>query len=83
MKFTAEIDIMPHRELLDPQGKTVLNNMKHLDLGGFTEVRMGKHVTMALEAATEADAKLAVETACKKLLANLIMEHFTFELKKA
>ncbi len=29
MKFIAEIDIMPHRELLDPQGKTVLNNMKH------------------------------------------------------
>lgn len=83
MKFVAEIDIMPHRELLDPQGKTVLNNMNHLDLHGFTDVRMGKHVQMSLEAGSEAEAKTAVDTACKKLLANLIMESYSFELKKA
>ncbi len=83
MKFVAEIDIMPHRELLDPQGKTVLNNMKHLDLNGFSDVRMGKHIQMTLEAGSEGEAKTAVETACNKLLANLIMENYTFELKKA
>jgi phosphoribosylformylglycinamidine synthase subunit PurS len=83
MKFTAEIDIMPHRELLDPQGKTVLHNLKHLDLSGFADVRMGKHVQMTLEADSEVDAHAAVDTACKKLLANLIMENYTFDLKKA
>ncbi|HMX39473.1 MAG TPA: phosphoribosylformylglycinamidine synthase subunit PurS, partial [Saprospiraceae bacterium] len=49
MKYIAEIDIMPHRELLDPQGKTVVNNMKHLDLEGIHDVRIGRHVSMALE----------------------------------
>ena len=83
MKFTAEIDIMPHPELLDPQGKTVLNNLKNLDLSGFADVRMGKHVSMTLEAASEAEARTAVETACRRLLANLIMENYSFELKKA
>ena len=83
MKYIAEIDIMPHRELLDPQGKTVLNNMKHLDLNGFSDVRMGKHVQMSLEAGSETEARAAVETACQKLLANLIMENYSFELKKA
>jgi phosphoribosylformylglycinamidine synthase subunit PurS len=82
MKFVAEIDIMPHRELLDPQGKTVLNNLKHIDLSGFADVRMGKHVQMTLEANDETSARAAVDTACKKLLANLIMESYTFELKK-
>jgi phosphoribosylformylglycinamidine synthase len=80
MKFIAEIDIMPHKELLDPQGKTVLNNLKHLDLSGVSDVRIGRHVTMTLEAANEAEARQKVDTACKKLLANLIVETYHYEL---
>ncbi len=80
MKFVAEIDIMPHKELLDPQGKAVVNNLKHLDLGGVSDVRIGRHVSMALEAASEAEARQKVETACQKLLANLIVETFSYHL---
>ena len=83
MDFIAEIDIMPHRELLDPQGKTVAKNMKNLQLEGVEDVRVGKHVTMRLSAADEAEAREKVETACKKLLANVIMENYSYDLKKA
>lgn len=83
MKFIAEIDIMPHTELLDPQGKTVKKNMKHLDITGVEDIRIGKHVKMTVDADTEAEANEKVETACKKLLANLIMESYTFDLKEA
>lgn len=83
MKFIAEIDIMPHRELLDPQGKAVVNNMKHLDLSGIQDVRIGRHVQITLEANSEAEARQKVETACQKLLANLIMETFVFSIKPA
>jgi phosphoribosylformylglycinamidine synthase len=82
MKFIAEINIMPHKELLDPQGKTVANNMKNLDISGVEDVRIGKRIHMSLQAASEADAKEKVDTACKKLLANLIMETYSFELKQ-
>jgi len=81
MKFIAEIDIMPHRELLDPQGKAVVNNVKHLDLSGIHDVRIGRHVTMTLEAATEPEAREKVDTACRKLLANLIMETYTYSIQ--
>lgn len=81
MKYLAEIDIMPHKELLDPQGKTVSNNMKNLNISGVEDIRIGKHITMTLEAATEDEAKEKVDTACKKLLANMIMENYTFSLK--
>ncbi len=80
MKFVAEIDIMPHKELLDPQGKTVVNNMKHLDLTGIADVRIGRHVSMALEATSETEARQKVDTACQKLLANPIMENYTYSL---
>lgn len=81
MKFFAEIDIMPHKELLDPQGKTVVKSMKNLHISGVEDVRVGKHIKMTLDAATEAEAKDKVEDACKKLLANLIMESYTFTIQ--
>ena len=81
MKYLAEIDIMPHKELLDPQGKTVANNMKNLDITGVEDVRIGKHITITLEAASEEEANTKVDTACKKLLANMIMEKYTFSLQ--
>ena len=81
MKFLAEIDIMPHKELLDPQGKTVAKNMGNLNISGVEDIRVGKHISITLEAEDEAAASEKVETACKKLLANLIMETYTFSLK--
>ena len=81
MKFIAEIDIMPHKELLDPQGKTVVKNMKNLEISGVDDIRIGKHIHMTVDAETEMDAYEKVDTACKKLLANLIMESYSFDLK--
>ena len=80
MKFTAEIDVMPKKELLDPQGKAVMLGLEHLGLNNVENVRIGKHITLQLEANNEAEAKEKVEAACKKLLANLIMESYRFEL---
>ncbi len=80
MQFTAEIDIMPHRELLDPQGKTVGKNLEKLDLAAIQNVRIGKHITLQIEAADAAEAAALTETACKKLLANAIMEGYTYKI---
>jgi phosphoribosylformylglycinamidine synthase len=80
MKFTAHIDIMPHKNLLDPQGKAVTMSMKNLNLAEIENVRIGKHVTLEIEAADESSAKQKVNEACSKLLANPIMESFEFHL---
>ena len=81
MKFYAEIDIMPHKELLDPQGRTVAKNMKNIQIEGVEDVRIGKHIKMLLEADTRESANEKVETACRKLLANLIMENYSYTLE--
>ena len=80
MKYIAEIDIMPKAELLDPQGKTVTSNMKNLDVDGIEEIRIGKHIKMTLEAESEEVANEKIETACKKLLANMIMEDYSYSV---
>ncbi len=80
MKYTAHINVMPHKELLDPQGKAVSNSLHNLGLGQVQDVRIGKHITLHLEAATEAEANTLTTEACKKLLANGVMESFEFSL---
>lgn len=82
MKFIAEIDVMPLKEILDPQGKAVTGSMKNLGLEDIQNVRIGKHITLEIEAQDQATAHQKVDEACKKLLANLIMESYSFELKQ-
>lgn len=80
MKYTADIDVMPLKALLDPQGKAVSNSMKNIGLPEITNVRIGKHITLEVEAGSEAEAREKVQKACEQLLANQIMEFFTFEI---
>ncbi len=81
MKFKAEIDIMPLKSLLDPQGKAVTSSFKNLGLEQIENVRIGKHISLEVEANNESDANGMVEDACKKLLANQIMESFEYQLE--
>ncbi|TND01792.1 MAG: phosphoribosylformylglycinamidine synthase subunit PurS [Bacteroidetes bacterium] len=80
MKFRAEIDVMPHKALLDPQGKAVTSSMKNLGLPEIENVRIGKHISLEVEAGSKADAEKKVDDACKKLLANQIMEYYEFNV---
>ena len=80
MKFLAKIDIMPHKELLDPQGKTVEHNLPNIGIDSISNVRIGKCIEMEVEATDRSGAEMEVENACKKLLVNAIMEHYEYEL---
>jgi phosphoribosylformylglycinamidine synthase len=80
MKFIAEIDVMPHKALLDPQGKAVTGSMKNLGLPEIGNVRIGKHIQLEIEADGETAAREKVEKACKELLANPIMEGFSYSI---
>jgi phosphoribosylformylglycinamidine synthase subunit PurS len=83
MKFVATIDIMPQKEILDPQGKAVKLGLHNLGIDNVADVRIGKHITMELDAASQAEAEAEVKTACEKLLANVIMEEFSFTVTPA
>ncbi|TAG18990.1 MAG: phosphoribosylformylglycinamidine synthase subunit PurS [Cytophagales bacterium] len=81
MKFIAEIDVMPLKEILDPQGKAVKLGLSNLGISEINDVRIGKHITIELEAQNLTDAESKTEMACKKLLANIIMEGYKYSVK--
>ena len=83
MKFTAEINVMPQKALLDPQGKAVGANLKNIGLSPLTNVRIGKHITLDIEADDKNAAEAMVIEACENLLINPVMEGFEITVIKA
>jgi phosphoribosylformylglycinamidine synthase PurS subunit len=82
-KFRAEIDVMPLDALLDPQGKAVTQAMGSLGLNEITNVRIGKHIRLFIDADSKATAEKKADEACKKLLANQIMESYSVTVVEA
>lgn len=80
MTYTAHINVMPLKELLDPQGKAVNNSLHNLGLAGVQDVRIGKHISLKIEAAGKQEAEQIAAEACKKLLVNQVMEGFDFTI---
>ncbi|MDB4516159.1 phosphoribosylformylglycinamidine synthase subunit PurS [Crocinitomicaceae bacterium] len=82
MRFKAEIDVMPLDALLDPQGKAVTSSMKNIGLSAIEGVRIGRHVRLFVEASDKSAADAMVDDACKKLLANQIMESYSYTIEE-
>lgn len=80
MKYAVEINVMPHKALLDPQGKAVANGLKSIGLSAVEQVRVGKRITLEVQAASSTEARELAETACKKLLANQVMEYYEIQV---
>lgn len=76
MLHQVEVKVMPLKELLDPQGKAVVVGLSNLGMSDIRDVRVGKNITLQIEAATAADAVIIAEEAARKLLANQVMEYF-------
>jgi phosphoribosylformylglycinamidine synthase PurS subunit len=76
MIFSVFIKVMPLKELLDPQGKAVMSGLQNLGIANVSDVRVGKNISLQIDAASAEEAKQIAEDASKKLLANPVMEYF-------
>ncbi len=79
-RFVAEIDVMPLDGLLDPQGRTVEQALRKLGIEGVEDVRVGKHIRLVIDAASEDEARRHIETALQKLLHNPVVEQYHYTL---
>jgi phosphoribosylformylglycinamidine synthase PurS subunit len=76
MTYTVQVKVMPLKDLLDPQGKAVMGGLQSLGINNVDDVRIGKNITMQVNADTPENAKAIAEEASKKLLSNPVMEYF-------
>jgi phosphoribosylformylglycinamidine synthase PurS subunit len=78
MVFSVQVKVMPLKELLDPQGKAVMSGLQSLGLNSVSDVRIGKSISLQVEAGSAEEARNIADEAGRKLLANPVME--TFEI---
>ncbi len=80
--YLAKINVTLRTSILDPQGKAVQHAIASLGMEQVREVRMGKYIEMKISADDRNDADRIASEACKKLLANPVMENFHYTLEK-
>lgn len=66
--------------VLDPQGKAVKNSLNTLDYANVNEVRVGKYMEVMMEDAEDLEAQ--VEEMCEKLLANPVIEDYSYQIEE-
>lgn len=80
--YKANIYITLRKSILDPKGKATLHALHSLEFSSIQQARIGKFVELTVEAASDEEARVLVDQACQKLLANLVMEDYHFDLIK-
>ena len=80
--YLSTITITLRPSILDVQGKAVELGIHTLGMKEIENVRIGKSIHMTVNASSEEDAKRITEEACKKLLANSVMEDFSYTVQK-
>ena len=78
--MNARIKITLKNGVLDPQGKAIQTALGSLGIAGVEDVRQGKYIEVKLTETDEAKAKAAVEQMCKDLLANTVIENYSYEI---
>ena len=78
----AKVYVTPKKAILDPQGKAIAHSLHALDYSEVTDVRMGKYLEVHLQGVTRAQAEHRVEEMCRRLLANLVIEDFRYEISE-
>lgn len=80
--YKATIKIVLRPSILDVQGKAVLHAVHDLGYPGAEQIRIGKHIEVILNVDDKAEAQRQTDEICKKLLANTVMEDYSFSLEQ-
>ena len=78
--FLAKVYIRLKPSVNDPQGLTIRGGLRQLGFESVTDVRAGKYMEIRLNAADAADAQAQVAAMCDRLLANPVIEDYSFEV---
>jgi len=82
-RYLARVHVTLKPGVLDPQGEAVKQGLITLGYEGVKEVRVGKYLEVLLEAVDTEQAYQQVEEMCRRLLANPVIEKYSYEIAKA
>ena len=74
MKFSVTVTLK--KDVLDPQGKVVLDTLTNLGMDNLKNIRQGKFFEIEIDEIDEEKAEKKINEMCEKLLVNLIIENY-------
>ena len=80
MKFKAKVLVYLKKSILDAQGNTTLHALKKIGFAETESLRIGKYFDLTLDISSRAEAEKKVKAMAEQVLANTVMEDFSFEL---
>ncbi len=80
--YLAKIYIQLKESVLDPQGQAVTGALHHMGNNEVDDVRIGKYIQLKLKSSSEKEASEKVTSYCETLLANTVIETYSFDLEK-
>jgi phosphoribosylformylglycinamidine synthase len=76
--FHSKVFVTLKKSILDPQGKAVEQGIHSLGFDAVGDVRIGKYIEMDIDTNSREDAERMTKEISEKLLANLVMEGYSF-----
>ncbi|MGD0833355.1 MAG: phosphoribosylformylglycinamidine synthase subunit PurS [Candidatus Dormibacteria bacterium] len=83
MRFVADVVVSLKPVVNDPQGLVVRAGLHQLGFAEVGDVRVGKHITLEVDAANQEQARQRVADMCERLLRNPVIEDYGIELRAA
>ena len=81
-KLKISVTVTLKKDVLDPQGKVILQTLNGMGMENLKNLRQGKYFELELEEEDEENAIKQIDDACKKLLVNLIIENYKIDILK-
>ncbi len=80
--YLAKVRVTLKPTVNDPQGLTILGALHSLGFSSAREVRAGKYLEVRVDEGSRGEAEAKVEQMCEKLLANPVIESYSFEVEE-
>ena len=80
--YLSKITVTLRKSILDPQGKAVEHGIHSLGYNAVEDVRIGKFIELSVDATDKKQAEAVTRDVCQKLLANPVMEDFSFVVEE-
>ena len=77
----GRVFVMPKQEVLDPQGKAILQSLHALGYSEVDDVRLGKYMELRVRGDDPEQVRARVDDMCRRLLANGVIEEYHLEVE--
>jgi len=80
--YQARVLVRLKNGILDPGGKAIAHALDSLDFSEIDDVKTGKIIEFSIKSKNESEASARIERACEQLLANTVIEEYSFDISR-